>query len=427
MIRKISIRHPVYYGWWIVGVFTLTQPIAWGILYYSLSVFITPMSAELGWSRPEITAGLSLAILVSGVVGIPMGQWVDRHGARWSMTTGLAAAVVLVLLWSQVQTLLAFYVVFLGIGITMSATLYEPAFTVVANWFTRRRGAALASITFAGGLASTIFIPLSDWLLRLQGWRGAVITLAVILAVTSIPLHLIVLRRRPADLGLLPDGDTLSDDTPAAPSRATLSPDSLRAIVRIPIFWWMTLAFGLLYLASDGLRFHFVSFLIDRGYDSSTAAGMSGSIGVMQVAGRVLFAPLERRFAVTQMTVGMFGIMALALAILTVAQGDVGVWLFVALFGMVYGAATLARATLIGQFFGTTRYGSVSGTMRLFLTGVNTIAPTGAALIYSAFNDYTPLLVLLTGFALLAMGAALRLRREAVELAASALEPVPTG
>src|SRR3712207_3378870 len=110
------------------------------------------------------------------------------------------------LVWASVADLLVFYLVWVGIGLAMAATLYEPAFAVLAKWFERGRARALLLVTLAGGLASTIFLPLSAWLVEAQGWRGALFALAAILALLTILPHALVLRRRPEDLGLLPDG-----------------------------------------------------------------------------------------------------------------------------------------------------------------------------------------------------------------------------
>src|SRR5688572_13616062 len=147
-----------YYGWYIAITLALTETISWGILYYAFSVFLTPMETALGWTRAELTGGFSLALLVMGAMAFPVGAWIDRHGARLMMTAGSIGAALLVIAWSQVSSLAAFYLIFAGLGVCAATVLYEPAFAVVAQWFQRRRGTALAVVTFAAGLASTIFL-----------------------------------------------------------------------------------------------------------------------------------------------------------------------------------------------------------------------------------------------------------------------------
>lgn len=195
-----------YYGWTIVITLAITETISWGIIYYAFSVFLQPMEAETGWSRGELTGAYSLGLLVMGFMAYPVGAWVDKHGARGLMTIGSILASLLMIIWSRITDLTSFYVLWLALGVCASLVLYDTAFAVVAKWFHAKRTTALAIITFAAGLASTIFIPLSDFLLNLVGWRDAVLLLGILLAVTTIIPHALILRRSPDDLGFLPDG-----------------------------------------------------------------------------------------------------------------------------------------------------------------------------------------------------------------------------
>ena len=122
------------------------------------------------------------------------------------MTLGSIGATATVLLWSQVRTLPEFLLVMSLMGICGAGVLYEPAFTVIAAWFKQSRGTAMAVVTFVAGFASTVFVPLTDALLVAFGWRQAVLILGIILGAITIPLHALILRRRPSDLGLAPDG-----------------------------------------------------------------------------------------------------------------------------------------------------------------------------------------------------------------------------
>lgn len=114
---------PSYYGWRIVAVLAITETVSWGILYYAFAVFLLPMQHELGFTRTTMTGAYSLAVLLTGLVGVPLGRWIDRHGARASMTTGSLAGAGLVAAWSQVHTVLGLYLVFAGIGVASAAVL----------------------------------------------------------------------------------------------------------------------------------------------------------------------------------------------------------------------------------------------------------------------------------------------------------------
>ncbi len=379
-----TINGRLYYGWYIVFTLAITETISWGIIYYAFSVFITPMEADLGWSRGQLTGGFSLMLLITGVMAFPVGAWIDKHGPRVLMTAGSIGASALVIAWSQVSDVTAFYLVWAGLGMCAAAVLYEPAFAVIAAWFVRYRSRALAIVTFAAGLASTIFVPLSDALLNAFGWRDAVLILGLGLAVTTILPHAVVLRRHPDDLGFLPDG-VLKQETSTGLSRPGLS---LSDALHSRFFWMLTLAFSLSYLSAAAIRVHFIPFLIESGIDASTAAVASASIGIMQVAGRIVFAPLDARLSGRVMVIGIFAMQAAAIGSLLLGSTWIAIGLFILVFGMAVGAVTLARPSILAALFGSSHYGRISSVMAIFLTAAATAAPVGAGLLYDRFGGY---------------------------------------
>lgn len=193
-----------YYGWVVVLTLSLTELTSWGVLYYGFAVIMPAMEAER--SRVTLTGGFSLALLLSGITAVPVGRWLDRHGPRLLMTVGSIAATLLLVAWSQVQSITGFYLVWAGMGFAFATVLYEPTFAAVATWFSRDRSKALVVLTFFAGLASLAFIPLTARLVAVWGWRTALLQLAIVVGVLTILPHALLLRRRPADLGLLPDG-----------------------------------------------------------------------------------------------------------------------------------------------------------------------------------------------------------------------------
>jgi MFS family permease len=389
-----------YYGWYITLTLAITETISWGIIHYAFSVFITPMEIELGWSRGQLMGGFSLMLLVAGGMAYPVGGWIDRHGSRWLMTGGSIGASLLVMAWSQVTDLTAFYLIWAGLGVCAAAVLYEPAFAVIATWFIRRRSTALAVVTFAAGLASTIFVPLSDILLNAFGWRNAVLILGLLLGTTTVLPHALVLRRRPDDLGYLPDGDVKRQVGQKPLARGSSLGDALHS----RFFWLLTLAFSLSLLSAAAIRVHFVPFLIDSGMDASTAAWMSGAIGLMQVIGRVIFAPLDMRFSGQVMVTGVFALQSVAIGLLLLGSSPAGMGLFIVLFGASYGARTLARPSILAELFGSAHYGRIASVTAVFLTLAGTAAPVGAGLLYDRFGGYDSVLWVIMGLAIISAG-----------------------
>src|SRR5205823_5040259 len=258
------------------------------VLYYAYTVYLAPMEAELGWSRGDMTGAFSLALLLAGLAAIPVGRWLDRNGPRLLMTVGSVAASVLVLAWSQVQTLPQLYLIWAAIGLTLSATLYDPAFATANRWFDRRRVQALTVITLMAGFASTVFIPLAGWLVQREGWRPSLVTLALILAIGTIAPHALLLRRSPEDIGLHPDGLPAETGRKAESTKSGMAPGEA---VRHASFRWLTLSLFLAGITTGAVGIHLLPYLQDRGYDATFAATVTGSIGAMQVLARLLLAP----------------------------------------------------------------------------------------------------------------------------------------
>ncbi len=388
-----------YYGWIQVWMLSFTELVSWGILYYAFSVLIVPMGNDLGWTRVEMTAAFSVGGLISGLFGIPVGRWVDRHGARALMTVGSIGATLMVLAWSMVDSLPLFFMIWAGIGLTMAAVLYEPTFVVVATWFRRDRNRALAVLTFVGGLASVVFLPLTTWLVEGFGWRQALVVLALILAVTTIMPHALFVRHRPSDLGLAPDGRAniemlheTSGTSPAStpPAISTTEDATLGAALHTSSFWWMAGSFATIWGCAVAVQIHLIPYLQDQGFSPAFAATAAGAIGLLKLPGRVIFAPVADRFGHRVVALAIFLLHGVSIAVLAMADNWIGIYLFVALFSAGNGALTLMRASLVADVFGLRAYGSISGTMAFVSQTAMAAGPLVVSLLVVAWGGYTP-------------------------------------
>ncbi len=380
-------RRP-YYGWILAVVFGFTATVSWGVLYYAFSVLIAPTTAEMGWSRAEISGALSVMLVVSGLAGLGVGRWLDEHGPRLLMTAGSIIAVPLVIAWSQVRDLFSFYVIWICIGVAFAAVNYGPAFATMIVWFRRDRSRALTLVTLVAGFSSTIFVPLAAWLVSVQGWRQALVTLAIVLAVLTIAPHAFLLRRRPADIGLGVDGDPLEAGDGVATSTPELSA-SFREALRHPTFPWLALAFALFALGV-GVPVHLVAYLGDHGYSLGFAAAAAGGIGAAQVLGRLLFAPLERRLAPRTVSLLVYAGQPLSLLILLLVPSELGVVLFVVLFGAARGMETLLRSTIVAGLYGPRRIASIAAVLTLATTLTQAISPVSLGAVYDSVKSYVP-------------------------------------
>jgi len=399
----------MYYGWVLMVTLGVTETISWGILYYAFAVYLTPMETELGWSRGAMTGAFSLGLLLAGLAAIPIGRWLDRHGPRLLMSLGSVVASLLVLAWSQTRDLQQLYLIWAAIGLSMAATLYDPAFATASLWFERQRVRALTLITLMAGFASTIFIPLAGWLVQLQGWRQSLVTLAIVLAVGTIAPHALLLRRRPEDLGLYPDGAPLLHKKAEPQGRAGMA---VGQALRHPSFPWLVIAFWLSTVSTIAVGLHFLPYLQDRGYDATFAAGVTGLIGAMQVLARLFMAPFGNRTNPRLFAASMFALQPLALLVLLLVRSTPGVFLFVVLFGAQRGLSTIARPALLADLYGRAQYASIAGVLQFAISLAQAAAPVGAGVAYDALHSYEPILWALAAISCAAVLAVLPAKRD---------------
>jgi MFS family permease len=372
-------------AWGIVGALSVTETVSWGILYYAFAVFLLPMQQELGYSAAQLAGAFSLALLVSAVAGIAVGRHLDRRSPRAVMTIGSIAGVALVLAWSQVHGLAAFYLLWAGIGVVMAAVLYEPAFVVLAKWFPEpaERRRAMTAMTLVAALASFIFLPLAQALIDAHGWRDALVALALILAAVTVPLHAIALRAAPAQ--------------PRAEHRSA----SAREAVRSVSFWLLSLAFFLATVAGIAVVVQGIPFLLERGYGTAFAAFAIGLIGVSQIPGRIVFAAAGARLAEPWSSLTVFALIAAGILLVVGIDAPSAVVAGMILLGMGNGMATLARATVIADRYGAASYGAIASVMGAGTMSARAVAPVAAAA-WAATVGYASMLLTLSALAVLA-------------------------
>jgi MFS family permease len=379
------------YGWVLVAALSITEIISWGIVYYSFPVVLRSMERDLGGSRTAVTGAFSVALAVSALGAVPVGRWLDRYGPRALMTTGSCLAAALLLVWSQVKSLGALYVVWGGMGLAMAAILYEPAFAAIVQWFPYRRDRALLIVTLAGGLASTIFLPITARLLEWVGWRMAIEMLAAFLAVTTIPIHALALR--PAPSTPLPNGDL-----PTSVAEGVPLSEALRTVV----FWVLALAFAASTFVAVTVSVHAIPYLTVLGYSASSAAAAVGWMGAMQLPGRLLFAPVAWWLGTTGATASIFLAQGAGMALLAMVAHLPSLVPVIVLLGAANGMATLARATSVAEVFGRRYYGSINGAIGLWANGARAASPVGASLLGVWLGGYEPVFWVLAGVAVFA-------------------------
>lgn len=354
---------------WMLG---WTEMVSWGILYYAFSALLVPIQNEFGWSTGAITGAYSLALLISGLIAPAVGRYIDRHGARGIMTAGSILGTILMVAWSRVDSLVSFYLVWIGIGIAFAGTLYDPAFAAIAPWFRENRGKAMLIITFLGGLASTIFLPLTGYLEEHFGWRDALLVLAAVLAIGTILPHWFVIRAPQRSVS----------------ERSYRPTTSWRSLARSVWFRRLSLAFFLQSFTSAGVTVHMIAYLIDRGVSPTTAAWTAGMIGAAQTGARVLVTVFEGKASTAMLTAIMFAAQMIAIVMLVAWPSGVVTILAALLLGIGKGALTLLRPAILLEHYNVQEFGGVNGSMASVLNAATAAAPVATGLAVGWLSGY---------------------------------------
>jgi MFS family permease len=351
----------------VVWALAITQTVGYGVLYYAFSVVLVPAATDLHVSATAITGALTVAVLVSGVCAIPVGRWLDRHGGRAAMTVGSTIGTLAVVVWSQVQTVTQLYAVFALIGVASAMVLYEAAFAVLVAVLDRKRCAtAILTVTVVAGLASSVFVPLTGYLVDAFGWRIAVLTLGGIHA-AAIPLHALALGST-----RLPKSSAAAVGRPAEPA--------VVAAVRDPGFWLVTAGFVLQGAAVAAVAVHLVTYLMTLGHPAPLAAAVAGMLGIASVAGRLATAGLTRWLPVTVVTAIVFAGQGVAICgLLLTGRGVAGAVASVLTFGLGFGVATITRPAVLVDRYGTVRYATIAASLATPTTLAKAGAPLAAA------------------------------------------------
>ena len=383
--------------WWL----SLAQLITWGSGFYGFALFMGPMEAALGMDRAQSSLAFSLALLGEGVMAFAVGRWVDQGHARRVMTLGSLAVGLCFVAHRWVDSVAGFYAVWSCMGLAWAATLYTPAFTVLTQRYGSAYRRAIITMTFLGGLASTVFIPLTAALVEHWGWRDALWVLAALNALVCAPLHAWWLRPSSSHSHSPAGAAVLVDHTSR---HAQHEHRTWSAHLKQPAFWWLSVFVVLMMGTTAALPPHLVSLLREAGMSEAWAIAMPASIGVFQVVGRLALYATEHRLPVHQGNLWLPALIPLSFAVLLWGYGQVW-WslLFVLLFGVGNGLLTIVRATAMTEYVSRLHTGSLNGLLGFPTALARALAPWVLGLLWSSQSGYTWGLVCMCALGLVAV------------------------
>jgi MFS family permease len=349
------------------------QLISWGTLYYTFALLFEHFERDLAISRVDAAFALSLALLAEGIGGFVVGRLIDAGRARVVMSGGSLLAACGLLALSFVQARWQLYAAWIVIGVAMSATLYQPAFSVLIRRFPKDFRRAIITLTIIGGLSSTVFIPLTAWLISTFGWRHAVGMLALVHVLVCVPIHVFALRFEP----------------PARVSTPSAAMAELGGLTRRPPFWGLAVFFLLFTGIASAMAGHLVSILRERQLPEAWVIALPASIGLLQVAGRLLLFVTEKYVDVHRANRWILLLLPAALTVLALGlQSTWAALLYALLYGLANGMITVVKATAMATYVSQPRAASLNGLLAFPTAIARAAAPSLLAVMWTATGDY---------------------------------------
>jgi sugar phosphate permease len=359
-----------------------------GVLFYGFTLIIGPMSEETGWSRTAITAVFPILGLMNAVIAPFLGMLFDKIGPRPLLGGGMVMMGGGMMLLARADSLPAFYAAYV-LAQMGSAGMWSSTGPAVANWFVRRRGRALGAFSLGYALSGTLS-PFFYWLITSVGWRDAMATVGFVAWALLVPAVLVI-RRRPEDHGLWPDGA----DGPPVLDEATGAGEvnlTVRQALRSRAFWMLAASSSLAFITIATLQVHWSPYLESVGFSARNAALFLPALPLCTVVGRLGFGFLADMWEKRRATALAFGLQAVAILLLALVDAS-RPWLlpfFLAFWGLGFGGTVVTRPALQGELFGRFSFGALQGVLSMTSETGFAFSPVVASLAFDSLGTYRP-------------------------------------
>lgn len=396
-----------FYGYWVLLVVFLCPVATAGIIGYAFSLFVKPLTAEFGWTRSGIMVSSTIRSLVHAFLSPFIGRAVYRFGARKTITVGAIVFAAGLALLSLTQTLWQFYLLFFIVGVGSAAMGLVPGSVVVARWFERRRGLAMGILGAGIGVGGVAAPPLvGSVLIPTFSWRGTFIIAGLIPLIIITPLALFVLKEKPADMGLLPDGAESSVSAATAKKKGTFTAPEIDFPIarRTAAFWLITIAFTAFNISWLAIHSSQALHLQDIGFPVAAAVLALSTTATGSGVGKLCFGWLcdyiKPKYA---FAVGiLFHVLGVIILMNVKADSSVAIiWVEALLLGLGTGSWLPAMTMAVSTTFGLASYGVIFGFINMIYTLGGSVGPVAAAYVFDIQKSYS--LVFITALILYAI------------------------
>ena len=387
-----------FYGFYIVAACFVILFLLWGMVMNTFPVFLKPITEDMNWGRGALAVAMVVGSLGAAITAPIAGILIDRIGVRAIMLTGTLAIGFAQLAGSRLTALWHLYVVFALIGCGLMCATVIPCSLLISNWFVSRRGAAM-SAAFAGtSFGGMMMSPIANWIILDYGWRTAFACSGFVILILVLPVVLLVIRTRPAELGLEPYRAAEAATSDGKDGHGV----NLHEAILSRAFWQIASVMILVGLVTSGLGSHCVAYLTDLDHSPTRAAFAWSVVMAAMVVGKLSVGLIADRWGAKSTMAGACVLISASIAILTFAEPYWVVLVFAAMYGFALGAPLVVNPLLASDYLGMRHFGAIYGALNLLSTVGAAAGPVGAGVFFDARSTYVPVFYLFVALMLLA-------------------------
>jgi MFS family permease len=396
LLEQPAKRRPIFYGWVIVTVGFLAHIASAFSISSTLSVFLKPLSADLGISRGIFSLIRSGEILIGAAAAPVVGTLIDRYGGRWLMAAGGLISGAGFICLGQARDFIQFMLVrwlLISPGDSLMGSMVVNV--SIARWFVRMRGRALAIAGMGHGLAKVCMPVMAATLMLYVGWRGSWVVFGVFALLLVVAPALLFMRRSPEEMGLVPDGAAAEGaEAIAIPHQRhryakRIGADNVEwrrsEALRTPVFWLIASTFGVAQIGVTGLNLHVFSYVTDQGYPTLVAAAVMSIIALMQFSTPIVWGMLADRMDNGILNMAKCALQGAGLLLALSLPGLTPLYAGFLIYGIGMGGTAILAETIWADFFGRISLGKIRGMGSL----VTSVFSAGGPPFFGLLFDYT--------------------------------------
>ncbi len=390
MMKKEKKRKKIFYGWYILGIGILGAFLSAGTSQLFMSIMLKPLTAEFGWSRTAATGAITAGTILGGLFSLPFGKIADRYGPRLLTSVGAIVMAVTFFLLTKLFALWQFYVVYvIARVVSMNAVSNVVSRTAVVNWFRIWRGRALGLLSMATPLGGSLLVIVAQFIMESHGWRSVFMTFAVAMIFLQVIPAALILRRRPEDLGLAPDGgESVAGNLPAQASGEDESSWTLNEAMHSQSIWWLISATIVSTTVGAGVSFHMVAYFTDVGIAPAAAVAVLSVYAFIGAVANVIWGFLSERISERLLATVVMVMSSAAVIYLQTVSTPTGAMIFAVIFGITARGEVSLVNIILAQYYGRGSFGAISGFVNPFsMLGLG-IGPIIASVAFDVYGSY---------------------------------------